>query len=229
MGDEDVVPVSVAMRILGVSSRTLRRYTQEGLLPDRRSPGGHRVFVVRELRALGLRRAPGGGPAGEVVLYARVSSRRQQREGDLERQLDRLRVTAGGRAVAGAFTDVASGLSERRRGLQQALAACQRPEAAVLLVEHPERVARFGTHLLSEVVLPSWGVTLEVAEPGGDLSVGGADAELVRDMLAVVTSFSGRLYGQRSARQRAIGAAPRRQTDREPAWRSDPLTRSSAD
>jgi predicted site-specific integrase-resolvase len=131
--------------------------------------------------------------------------------------------------VAGVFTDVASGLSERRRGLRQALDACRCPEVSVLLVEHPERLARFGTHLLSEVVLPSWGVALEVTDPADAQAVGGADVELVRDMLAVVTSFSGRLYGQRSARQRAINAALRRQADHEPARRADHSTQSAAD
>ncbi|MGW7413171.1 IS607 family transposase [Streptomyces sp. NPDC054863] len=120
MGDEELVSVSVAMRLLGVSSRTLRRYTQEGLLPDRRSPGGHRVFVVAELRALGRRRGSWSGPGGQVVLYGRVPSHQQQAEGGLERQVDGLRAAAGARPLAGVFTDIASGLSEGRRGLDGA-------------------------------------------------------------------------------------------------------------
>jgi putative resolvase len=59
---------------------------------------------------------------------------------------------------------------------------------------------------LAEVVLPSWGVRLEIA--GGDEELDDAgDGDLVRDMLAIVTSFSGRLYGARSAKARALARA----------------------
>ncbi len=85
---------------------------------------------------------------------------------------------------------------------------------STLLVTHEERLARFSTSLLAEVVLPSWGCRLEIA--GGDEEPDGAgDGDPVRDMLAVVTSFSGRLYGSRSARARALTRAVK-STVREP-------------
>ncbi len=115
----------------------------------------------------------------------------------------RLRQAAGDRIVAGEFTDVASGLSDRRKGLRRALRACQADGVSTLLVTHEECLARFGTALLAEVVLPSWGCRLEIA--GGDEELDDCgDGDLVRDMLAVVTSFSGRLYGSRSAKARAL-------------------------
>lgn len=112
----------------------------------------------------------------------------------------RLRERAGERAIVAEFFDVASGLSERRRGLHRALKACQRPEVSVLLVEHEERLARFGTGMMRDVMLPAFGVRLEIAGTDEDLDAS-QESELVRDMLAVVTSFSNRLYGQRSARR----------------------------
>jgi putative resolvase len=200
-----MVSATRAARILGVSTRTLRRYTASGVLADRRSPGGKRIFSVVELEA--LRTEAGKLPDGEgVVLYGRVSSQRQRAEGDLDRQMARLRQAAGSRPVVGEFFDVASGLSDQRRGLRRALTLCQRPEVSVLLVEHEERLARFGTAVIRDVMLPAFGVGLEIAgtEEGLDAS---QESELVRDMLAVVTSFSGRLYGQRSAKARALTRA----------------------
>jgi putative resolvase len=87
--------------MLGVSRRTLRRYTASGRLPERRSPGGHRIFSVAELEAILHRRgeAPVSEGVGAVVLYARVSSRHQAQEGDLERQLARLGETAKAEAI----------------------------------------------------------------------------------------------------------------------------------
>ncbi|MFK0252008.1 IS607 family transposase [Streptomyces sp. NPDC090445] len=201
---EDWISAGKAAKRLGVSTRTLRRYTLEGVLEDRRSPGGRRVFRVADLDAVARRRGNlAVSAAGSVVLYGRVSSHRQRAEGDLERQMERLRMAAGDRAVAGEFTDVASGLSDKRKGLRRALRACQAEAVTVLLVTQEERLARFSTGLLAEVVLPSWGCRLEVV--GGDEELDGSEeGELVRDMIAVVTSFSGRLYGARSAKARAL-------------------------
>ena len=67
---------------------------------------------------------------------------------------------------------------------------------------------RFGIGVIRDVMLAAFGVGLEVAGPGEDLDVW-RESELVRDMLAVVTSFSGRLYGRRSARQRRVVACVR--------------------
>ncbi|WP_190812498.1 MerR family DNA-binding transcriptional regulator [Saccharopolyspora pogona] len=72
-----LVPTTIAARMLGVSTRTLRRYTQQGVLPDRRSAGGRRVFSVAELEDVRRRRGP-VPPAEGVVLYARVPSQRQR-------------------------------------------------------------------------------------------------------------------------------------------------------
>lgn len=60
--------------------------------------------------------------------------------------------------------------------------------------------------MLAEIVLPSWGCRLEIA--GGDEELDEiGDGGLVRDMLAIVTSFSGRLYGSRSTKARALTRA----------------------
>lgn len=135
-GRDDYVSATAAAHRLGVSTRTLRRYTVEGRLPDARSAGGRRIFRIGDLDAIA--RKP---RAGKALGYARVSSRRQQAEGDVDRQVSRLREHDSALVV---FTDVASGLSDRRAGLRQALAECMKPGVDRLLVEHPDRLARFG-------------------------------------------------------------------------------------
>jgi predicted site-specific integrase-resolvase len=76
---------------------------------------------------------------------------------------------------------------------------------SALLVTRPERLARFGTGSV-ERLLSYLGATIEVV--GEDAEVTDTrESELVSDMLAVVSSFSGRLYGARSARARALRAA----------------------
>ena len=86
-----------------------------------------------------------------------------------------------------------------------ALTACKEEDAQFLLVTHPDRLARFGVGLL-EHVLGLLDVTVVYVSEDDALDAS-AESDLVRDMLAVVTSLSGRLYGQRSARARRIQAA----------------------
>jgi putative resolvase len=167
--------------------------------------GGRRIFRVGDLDAITSKPA-----LGRVLAYARVSSSRQQAEGDLDRQVARLR--EGQPGDLDVFTDVASGLSDRRAGLRKALTECMAPGVVRLLVEHPDRLARFGVGLI-EHLLAGFGVTVVYTGQSEDES---AESELVRDMLAIVTSFAGRLYGQRSAktkRVRAVVAAETRSSD----------------
>jgi putative resolvase len=200
-GPDDYVSATAAAHRLGVSTRTLRRYTHEGRLPDARSAGGRRIFRIGDLDAIA--RKP---QAGKAVGYARVSSRRQQAEGDLDRQVARPREHDTELIV---FSDVASGLSDRRAGLRKALGECMKPGVDRLLVEHPDRLARFGVGVI-EHLLTGYGVSVVYTGQAEDES---AESELVRDMLAIVTSFAGRLYGQRSAKTKRLRAAVSAETE----------------
>ncbi|HXA13272.1 MAG TPA: IS607 family transposase [Mycobacterium sp.] len=150
-----------------------------------------------------ITRKPG---AGRAVGYARVSSRRQQADGDLDRQVGRLREHDTELVV---FSDVASGLSERRAGLRKALGECMKPGVDRLVVQHPDRLARFGVGLI-EHLLAGYGVSVLYTAQSPNES---AESELACDMLAIVTSFAGRLYGQRSAKTKRLRAAVSAETE----------------
>jgi predicted site-specific integrase-resolvase len=68
---------------------------------------------------------------------------------------------------------------------------------ATRFLECPERLARFGYAYL-ERHLKTCGVEIEVTS---EKEPEDARAELVQDLLAVVTSFSARLYGARGGRR----------------------------
>ncbi|MGH9157647.1 MAG: IS607 family transposase, partial [Acidimicrobiales bacterium] len=73
------------------------------------------------------------------------------------------------------------------------------PAVGVIVVEHRDRLARFGVEYL-EAALAAQGrrvVVVEEAEVADDL---------VRDMVEVLTSFCARLYGRCSARRRVEAA-----------------------
>lgn len=133
---------------------------------------------------------------GRVAVYARVSSRDQR--ADLDRQVSRLTsaVTAMDLAVAEVVTEVGSGMNGHRRKLRRLLAD---PATSVIVVEHRDRLARFGTEHL-EAALSASGRRLIVVD-GGEV-----EDDLVRDLIEVMTSMCARLYGRRGARNRALRA-----------------------
>ena len=117
---------------------------------------------------------------------------------DLDRQVARVTewVTAQGIVVADVGCEVGSGMNGRRPELRRFLSD---PSVTVVVVEHRDRLARFGTERL-DAVLAAAGRRILAADPGetGD--------DLVRDMIGVLTSMCARLYGCRGARYRAMRA-----------------------
>ena len=189
---DDLMSIADASSAVGLSVRTLRLYANRGEIPCERGPSGHRIFRRIDVERMRDNRI-GTRKVGSVVLYARVSSNRQAKDGDLDRQIERLRKYADKRKITCIAHDIASGLADKRMGLQTALAACAKPEVSELVVTHRDRLARFGTKSI-EQLLSQTGVRPTIIGEDADLTPS-VESELVRDMLAIVTSFSGRLYG----------------------------------
>ncbi len=140
-----------------------------------------------------------------VLFYARVSCAGQN--DDLVREVEDLEQAAEGRVALATFSDVASGLSDKRTGLKKLLRRVEDGDVSAVLVTHPDRLARFGLGVIGHH-LACFGCVIEVTSSDEHISDGDANAELVRDLLSVVTSFSGKLYGPRAnARRKALRAA----------------------
>lgn len=136
-------------------------------------------------------------PARVEALYVRVSGSSGQ-ETSLVGQEAELRSSATGQ-VAAVFKDRASGLNENRPGLKRLLTAADRGEFNVVRVTHEDRLARFGTAWLRQL-LTERGVVVEVEHTKG--SAGGMD-ELLADFMSLVATFAGRMYGIRSREAKA--------------------------
>lgn len=148
--------------------------------------------------------ASASAAAAGVVLYARVSS--HDRRSDLDRQVARLTAWATERdlAVGQVVCEVGSGLNGKRPKLRRILSD---PDARVIVVEHRDRLARFGVEHL-EAALSAQGRRIVVADPGETTD------DLVCDMIEVLTGMCARLYGRRGARNRAMRAVT--EAKREP-------------
>jgi putative resolvase len=172
---------------VGVNRHTAYRWFREGTLP---------VPAERVGRLILVKTAATPDSAGGVVVYARVSS--HDRRSDLDRQVARLTewATVAGMQVGQVVCEVGSGLNGKRPKLRRVLSD---PDAMVIVVEHPDRLARFGVEHL-EAALAAQGRRIVVADPGETTD------DLVRDMIEGLTLMCARLYGRRGARNRAMRA-----------------------
>ncbi len=185
-----------AARALGVSVKTIQRWDKAGLLPVIRTATNQRRIPADALHSL----LKGQGKSLRCAIYARVSSAKQEHEGNLTRQAERLQVEAKvrGYQVVALIAEQASSLNEKRKGMKKLLALIDQQAIEIVLIEYPDRLVRFGFSFLEEAF--GWKqVRLEVVEPP---KVQTPTEELVQDLLASVTVFSGRLYGSRAKRVR---------------------------
>jgi putative resolvase len=131
-----------------------------------------------------------------MVAYCRVSSADQR--DDLDRQAGRVATECGRRGISlhGPVTETGSGLNPNRPKLRPLLSD---PHVTLLVVEHGDRLARFGVEHF-EAALAAHGRSVLVLD-----NAEVAD-ELVWDVTEVLTSMCVRLYGRRSASKRATAA-----------------------
>ena len=173
-------------RSVGVHPQTAYGWVREDRMPVpfRRLPSG---TILVDVAAAGDER---------VVLYARVSSHDQC--ADLDRQVAGLTewATDAGMQIGQLVAEVGSGLTGKRPKLARILSD---PSATVIVVEHRDRLARFGMEHL-RAALAAHGRRIVVVDDGERTD------DLVGDMIEVLTSMCARLYGRRGARNRALRA-----------------------
>jgi predicted site-specific integrase-resolvase len=136
---------------------------------------------------------PASPVEGGAALYARVSSADQK--SDLDRQIARLSQFAATQKlrVVEVVKEVGSGLNGHRRAMLRIL---RNPDVTVVVVEHRDRLMRFGIEYV-DAALAAQGRKLLVMDDGERKD------DIVRDLHEVIVSLCSRLYGKRSAQNRA--------------------------
>jgi putative resolvase len=191
---EKLLTLQETCRRLGIHPNTLRKWDKQGKIRVVRTIGGRRRVPESEVeRLMGFVRPD---VSRKAVIYARVSSHDQKQRGDLERQKQSLLEYAKSRGyeVVAVLEDVTSGLNEKRKSLSKLFDLVEERRIGVVIVAFKDRLTRFGFSYL-ERYFSSHGVRIEVVngeEPKD------AYQELVEDLIAIVTSFAGKLYGLRS-------------------------------
>jgi len=189
--------VGVAARKLGLHPITVRRWIKLGKINAFRMGNEARIPAVEIARLLG------GLPKPVVVLYGRVSGHDQQ--DDLQAQIEALRTWAKrerpGQEIV-ELSDIGSGLKADRKQLRRMLNMIQNGQVAEVVVTYADRLTRFGLDYLT-LFFAGYDVRFTVLHPDEGKT---PEQELTDDLIAILTSFSGRLYGMRSHKQKEIAA-----------------------
>lgn len=189
-----------ACKELNISRRTLLNWEEQGLITPYRTTGKHRRYEREDLlRLLGKNITPKikGESNNKCVIYCRVSTKKQLESGNLDRQKDRLIKYAEekGYKVDKVFSEVASGVNENRREFHKMLEYLRKHEVDYLVIEYKDRLARMGYRYI-EKTCEILNTKIEVVENIEDKDL---NQEMVEDILAIITSFSAKLYGRRGA------------------------------
>lgn len=193
---ERLYRVSEVARMLNVSTVAVRKWIRLGKLRAKRIG---KLWMIPESE---LKRFLGEKTEEiRAVIYARVSSHKQKKDGNLDRQVERLRnyCSAKGYKIIDVITDVASGLKEDRSGLQKIFEIVENRKVDVVVVEFKDRLTRFGFEYLKRY-FESHGVRVEVVEESEKSYM----EELIEDFVSIVISFAARIYGKRSQKFRKI-------------------------
>ena len=189
--------VGEASKKLGVTIKTIREWDKLGKIKTIKTPGGHRRIPKEEIDR--LTGDESYTSQEKVVIYGRVSTSKQAENGNLERQLTRLRKYANkeGYKVEKEFSEIASGINENRSELNKMLEFIKKDDIQYIVIEYKDRLARFGYSYLEKYINDNGAeiVVLESSETEND------EEGLVDDLISIVISFSARIYGKRGGKK----------------------------
>lgn len=174
--------LSAYAKHLGIHYDTAYRMWQRGEIAGHQLPSGTIIVTMPETR-------PAARPQ-KVAVYARVSSAENRK--NLDGQAERVAAfcAAKGWQVAKVVKECGSGVNDQR---QQFLALLADTTISQIVVEHKDRCSRFGVAYI-QTLLNTQGRELVIVNEAED----GQD-DLMQDFVAIITSFTARLYGRRRA------------------------------
>jgi len=169
----------------GIAYCTAWRWFKNGKLPcpAYKSPSG--TIIVNPIQT--------DNKIIKTYIYARVSS--YEKKNDLLRQTKRCEdfCLANGWSVERTFSEIASGMNDNRKKLFRLLSL----PPGRLVVEHKDRLTRFGFNYF-DFLLPKLGWEVIVINRDTE-----EKNDLLKDLVAIITSFCCRLYGLRRGQSKA--------------------------
>lgn len=193
-------------KMLGLTIPTIIRYCETGHIPYHKTGTGHRRILSTDVCDYLEKHNMLFDDESSVmsdVIYARVSTHKQANRGDLDRQVEKVKLFAINENVQNLIvkTDIGSGLNDNRKGLLALIDMIQQGKVNRVYVLYKDRLTRFGYRYL-EKICEFHGVSIVVVS--NETETKSQTEELAEDIIALIHSFSGKLYGLRSKIKKEI-------------------------
>lgn len=184
-------------KMIGVGTRTVQNYCMNGLLSEtfvnkRRLIPKDSLIDFLKSKDLYLETEKNR----KDIIYARVSTHKQKNRGDLERQIQniaRFAITQNPKDLE-IISEVGSGLNDNRKGLTKLITLVQEDQVSRIFVNYKDRLTRFGFHYLQLICDFHKTEIIIVSTETEDNTM---SEELAGDIISIIRSFSGKLYGLR--------------------------------
>ena len=192
---DKVYSISEFAERVNVSISTLRRWDASREFPAKKRPSGHRYYDESDVRKL-LNLTP--EEMRKVIVYCRVSSHGQK--DDLASQIEAMETycLGAGIAVDDWIKEIGGGMNFKRKKFIALMDGIVAGEVKHLIIAHKDRLVRFGFDFVQHLA-DRHGCKIEVVNQES-LS---PQEEMTEDLLAIVPTFSCRLYGMRKYRKEA--------------------------
>jgi len=179
---------------MNLSLSTLRRYDASGRLLAKRRPSGHRFYDESDVRKV-LKLVP--PDEQKVIVYCRVSS--QGQKDDLKSQVKAMNeyCIATGQKVDEFIQEIGGGMNFKRKKFLYIMDEVSMGKVKKLIIAHKDRLSRFGFDFFDHFCSAN-GCQLEVVNQES-LS---PEKEMVEDLMAIIHTFSCRLYGLRGYKKK---------------------------
>ena len=185
-------------RMIGKQTRTVQSYCIRGNINSIIIPSGKRIIsrneVIKYLRSSNLLYEDDNRID---LIYARVSTNEQKNRGDLDRQIEYITreiITKNPKNLK-IFSEVGSGLNDARRELKKILDMVMDDKIDRIFVLYKDRLTRFGFNYLEQICNKFGTKIIIVSEEIQEKSI---QEELAEDIISIIHSFSGKLYGMRN-------------------------------
>ena len=179
-----------ALKVLRISSPTLYRWCDNGIIGRRKLPSGSYDYNdddVYKILNKDVRR--------KVYIYARVSTSKQKN--DLSNQIEMLKNWAfgGGYRVDRIFADVASGISfDKRKEFFELLDEILEYKVDKVIIAYKDRLSRVGFELFCHL-FGQFGTQIVVVSEKGNKKLD--SAEVFEEIISLIHCYSMKLYSQR--------------------------------
>jgi putative resolvase len=177
---------------LGVHPQTLYKYEKAGIIETIRTPGGKRLYNVKDYLNKIDKEINIVENTREKICYCRVSTNGQKK--DLNNQIEYMKNLYPSYKIV---YDIGSGINFKRKGLQKIIQLAHEEKIEEVVIAYKDRLCRIGYDLIKFIIEEFSHGKITIIN---DIKHS-PEEEITTDLLQIIIVFSARLNGLRNYKQ----------------------------